>query len=230
MTREIRNTFAFIAPFAAWIGLQTVLPATAGAYAVRSGVTFLVLLIVLPTIVQVSSRSCGPSRVPRSLLLTFFFGLLGGLLVLALWILPEFSDFYRTWCVWPLGSLPAVSTKPSPYDPAVCEWSLTIAKLLGSAFVIAPVEELFFRSFLYRRLQARDFTAVPHGTFDLSAFLWTVFLFTLEHDRPLAAALCAVVYGLLYLRCGLLAAIVAHVTTNLLLAIYVIQSGQWGFW
>ena len=64
----------------------------------------------------------------------------------------------------------------------------------------------------------------------MSAFLWTVFLFTLEHDRPLAAALCAVVYGLLYLRCGLLAAIVAHVTTNLLLAIYVIHSGQWGFW
>lgn len=230
MTREIRNTFAFIAPFAVWIVLQTLLPATAGAYAVRSGVTFLVLLIVLPTIVQVSSRSCGPSLVPSSLVLTSFLGLLGGLLVLALWILPEFCDLYRTWCVWPLGSLPTVSTEPSPYDPSVCGWPLTIAKLVGSSFVIAPVEELFFRSFLYRRLQKRDFTTVPHTSFDLSAFLWTVFLFTLEHDRPLAAALCAVVYGLLYIRYGLLAAIVAHVTTNLLLAIYVIVEGQWGFW
>lgn len=231
VTRETRNTFAFIAPFATWIALQMLLPATAGAYAARSGATLLVLLAALPLIVRASSRSRDPSLVPSSLgPSSFFFGLFGGLLVLALWVLPEFSDLYRTWCVWPLGSLPAAATAPSPYDPAVCGWPLTLAKLAGSAFVIAPVEELFFRSFLYRWLQKRDFSSVPHTRLDLSAFLWTVFLFTLEHDRPLAAALCAVIYGLLYVRCGLTAAIVAHVTTNLLLAVYVVFCGQWAFW
>ena len=226
LTQEAKTSCAFAAPFATWIGLQTLLPATAGAYAVRSGATLLVLLAALPLILRASRPLNSNIRTFKH----FGAGLLGGLIVLALWVLPEFSDFYRTWCVWPLGTLPAVSTEPSPYDPAVCGWPLTIAKLVGSAFVIAPVEELFFRAFLYRRLQNRDFASVSHACFDLSAFLWTVFLFTLEHDRPLAAALCAVVYGFLYIRCGLLAAVVAHVTTNLLLAVYVIHSGQWGFW
>ncbi len=112
----------------------------------------------------------------------------------------------------------------------VCGWPLTLAKLAGSAFVIAIVEELFFRSFLYRWLQNRDFASVPLSRFDLSAFMWTVFLFTLEHDRPLAAALCGVIYGFLAIRCGLLSAIIAHITTNLLLGVYVIVGGKWAFW
>ena len=157
-------------------------------------------------------------------------GILGGLLVLALWILPESSDFYCKWFVWPIGSLPALSSALPPYCPIRCGWPLTIAKLIGSAFIIAPVEEFFFRSFLYRWLQNRDFLAVPLAHFDLSALLWTIFLFTLEHDRPLAAALCGLIYGLLAIRFGLLSAIVAHVTTNLLLAVYVIVCGQWNFW
>ena len=157
-------------------------------------------------------------------------GLLVGILVTVLWIVPEISPFYRTWFCWPLGSLSAASTAPSPYDPAVCGWALTITKLIGSAFVIAPVEEVFFRSFLYRWLQKRDFRAVPLSRFDLSAFLWMVFLFTLEHDRPLAAALAGAAYGLTAIRFGLASAIIAHVTTNLLLALHVIFSGAWAFW
>ena len=146
------------------------------------------------------------------------------------WIAPEFSTFYRTWFCWPIGSIPIVTPDPSPYEPAVCGWTLTIAKLIGSAFVIAPVEEVFFRSFLYRWLQKRDFLSVPLSRFNLSAFLWMVFLFTLEHDRPLAAAVAGAAYGLAAVRFGLASAIVAHVTTNLLLALYVIHQGAWAFW
>ena len=153
-----------------------------------------------------------------------------GILVTVLWIVPEISSFYRTWFCWPLGSLPPAPTAPSPYDPAVCGWSLTVAKLVGSAFVIAPVEEVFFRSILYRWLQNRDFRAVPLSRFDLSAFLWTIFLFTLEHDRPLAAALAGALYGFAAIRFGLAGAITAHVTTNLLLALHVIFSRSWSFW
>jgi hypothetical protein len=57
-----------------------------------------------------------------------------------------------------------------------------------------------------------------------------VFLFTLEHDRPLAAAIAGAAYGLAAVRFGLASAIVAHITTNLLLAIYVIHQGAWAFW
>ena len=135
---------------------------------------------------------------------------------------PLLSALWRDWRSARSGS--------GPYDPAVCGWTLTIVKLIGSAFVIAPVEEVFFRSFLYRWLQNRDFTAVPLSRFDLSAFLWMVFLFTLEHDRPLAAAMAGGVYGLLAIRWGLGSAILAHVVTNLALGLHVIYHGAWEFW
>ena len=230
--RETRDIFRYAAPFAAWIALQTALPATAWAYAARTAATALVGMWCLW---QGGSRSCAtatPSRHGEAALspLRLFIGLLIGVLVTILWIAPEFSTFYRTWFCWPLGSLPIASPAPSPYEPAVCGWTLTIAKLIGSAFVIAPVEEVFFRSFLYRWLQKRDFLSVPLSRFNLSAFLWMVFLFTLEHDRPLAAAVAGALYGFAAIRWGLPSAIAAHVTTNLLLAVYVIHQNAWAFW
>ena len=255
--RETREIFRYAAPFATWIALQTALPAAAWAYAVRSAATALVGLWCLlaggprscATVTESGTRiaSPNPSRLGEAALsplhgqtaslgeaalspLHLLLGLLVGILVTVLWIVPEISTFYRTWCCWPIGSLPAASHHPSPYDPAVCGWALTITKLIGSAFVIAPVEEVFFRSFLYRWLQKRDFRAVPLSRFNLSAFLWMVFLFTLEHDRPFAAALAGALYGLAAIRWGLASAIAAHVTTNLLLALHVIFSNSWAFW
>ena len=242
MTRETKNIIAYTAPFAIWIGLQSLLPATAATYAVRSAATLVALLVVFLPLARrgrlpgATAPETGDARPLTQTLCVCAFGLFGGLLVFALWVGPEHwvpasaAAWYRTWCCWPLGSLPAPTTDPSPYDPATCGWPLTLAKLVGSAFIIAPAEEIFFRSFLYRWLQQRNFLAVPRTRFDLSAFLWMILLFTLEHDRPLAAALAGAVYGLLYIRCGLFAAIVAHMLTNLLLALYVIHFGIWNFW
>ena len=238
--RETRDIFLYAAPFVTWILFQTVLPATAGAYAVRTVATALVGVWCWhlaaggsrsrapatgePPVVPVVGRA----RRARRLLL----GLLVGVVVTVLWIAPECATFYRTWFCWPIGSLPPAPVSPtsSPYDPAVCGWALTIAKLIGSAFVIAPVEEVFFRSVLYRWLQKRDFLSIPLSRFNLSAFLWMVFLFTLEHDRPLAAAMAGAAYGFAAIRFGLASAVVAHVTTNLLLALYVIHHNAWAFW
>ena len=217
--RELKDAILYAAPFVAWIALQMALPATAVGYAVRTGVTAVIGLACL----LVLKAPCGfPWR-------GVIVGLIGGLVVNVLWIAPEYSTWYRTWMELPIGELPPASG-PSPYEPSVCGWPLTIVKLIGSAFVIAPVEEVFFRSFLYRRLQARDFRAVPLSRFDLSAFLWMVFLFTLEHDRPVVAALAGAAYGLLAIRFGLGSAIVAHVVTNLALGLHVIYRGEWWFW
>ena len=214
-----RDILCAVLPFAAWIALQSLLPAAAWAYAVRTVVTAVVGVLCLR----------GRGLRPDCRLAPFAAGLVVGMLVCALWVLPERFAAYRTWCCWPIGSLATVPAA-SPYDPHVCGWPLTVVKLIGSAFVIAPVEEVFFRSFLYRWLQRHDFTAVPLSHFDLSAFLWTVLLFTLEHDRPFAAAMAGVLYGLAALRWGLGAAIVAHVTTNLALGLHVICRGDWAFW
>ena len=224
-----KNILTALLPFATWIGLQTILPATAGAYAVRTAATAAVGLVCLAfhnKAIKASNalKALKALNTPKALI-----GLAAGLVVCALWIWPDSFPWYRTWLCWPIGSPPAPPAA-SPYDPAVCGWTLTIVKLVGSAFVIAPVEEVFFRSFLYRWLQNRDFAAVPLSRFDLSAFLWMVFLFTLEHDRPVAAAMAGGVYGLLAIRWGLGSAIVAHVVTNLALGLHVIYHGAWAFW
>ena len=219
-----KNILAAVLPFFTWIGLQTILPATAGAYAARTAATAVVGLVCLAC-----ANSGAEGFKDFKGIKALSIGLVAGLMVCALWIWPDSFSWYRTWLCWPIGSPPAPPAA-APYDPAVCGWTLTIVKLIGSAFVIAPVEEVFFRSFLYRWLQNRDFTAVPLSRFDLSAFLWMVFLFTLEHDRPLAAAMAGGVYGLLAIRWGLGSAIIAHVVTNLALGLHVIYYGAWEFW
>jgi hypothetical protein len=75
-------------------------------------------------------------------------------------------------------------------------------------------EELFFRRWLMR----------------FAGFWWMVVLFAIEHDRWLAAAAAGILYGWLALRKGLVSAIVAHITTNLLLGLYVIDTHNWQFW
>ena len=194
------------------------LPSTAAAYAARTVATAVVSVISAITYRKLNfpSPKCGrTASLPTALAL----GLPAGALVCAMWIsLPS----------WPFAEPPPSDT--SPYAPPVCGWALTLTRLIGSAFVIAPVEEYFFRSFLYRRLIARDFLAIPSTRFDLQAFVWTVLIFTLEHDRPLAAALTGAIYGALAIRFGLASAITAHITTNLMLGLHVIFRNAWQFW
>lgn len=211
-------------PFLVWCVIQNLLFPNAANYAIRTAATTVAGIACLAWARREFVRFIHGVRIADVAA-----GLVVGLVVCAVWVLPEYSDFYRTWLEYPIGRIPPTPSEP-PYAPGVCGWPLTIAKLVGSAFVIAPAEEIFFRSFLYRRLQGRDFTNVPLSRFDASAFMWTVLLFTLEHDRPLVAALAGAAYGLLAIRRGIGAAIAAHVVTNLALAVHVIMRGEWWFW
>ena len=221
MERIKKDALAFCLPFATWLGLMVMLPPTATSYAVRSVAVLLIGVICLAIFVR-DKKNHAPTPHLFTIRHCLFvaIGILAGAIVCALWIaLPT----------WPFPE-PVAQPDPAPYAPTTCGWPLTITKLLGSAFIIAPVEEVFFRSFLYRWLINRDFRSVPPSTFDLSAFLWTILLFTLEHDRPLAAAITGAIYGLLAIRLSLGSAIAAHVTTNLLLGLHVIYHNAWQFW
>ena len=134
-------------------------------------------------------------------------GIAVGLVVFVLWIAPEQFDWawYRKWCIIGEGGTQAVAE--SQY------WCLAY-RLLGSALVISIAEELFFRKWLI----------------GFAGFWPMVALFAVEHDRWLVAAICGMVYGWLYLRRGLGAACVAHATTNLVLGLWVLFTGQWQFW
>ncbi|MBO5642697.1 MAG: hypothetical protein J6S51_01620 [Kiritimatiellae bacterium] len=189
-----------IVPYAVWMAIMALLPAGALSYAIRSLVTAVVLFYVvfkyfkftLPTL-----KDC-------------LWGVGAGVLVLALWVLPEQSSFYMKWFV--IGS--QTNNAPSFYDPSVCGWPLTLARLVGSAFIIAVAEELFFRKWLL----------------GFAGFWWMVALFAIEHDRYLAGALAGIVYGLLSIKVSLKSAIIAHVTTNFALGVIVVKYGLWRFW
>jgi CAAX prenyl protease-like protein len=130
-------------------------------------------------------------------------------------------------------TFPALSPDCSglAFSPAEAGWPLAFARLLGSAFVIAPAEELFFRGFLYRWIQGRNWRAIDISKFDAHSFWIVVAVFAFEHDRWLMGAVAGIAYGLLAIKCGgLRAAIVAHITTNLLLGIYVLVFSRYGFW
>jgi exosortase E/protease (VPEID-CTERM system) len=105
------------------------------------------------------------------------------------------------------------------------------ARLLGAVLVVPIVEELAFRGFLARRLVAPEFEQVdPRGVGPLPILI-SSFLFGLVHGAWLAGTLAGVAYALVQRHTGRLRdAMVAHATTNLLLAIYVLGRREWVLW
>jgi CAAX prenyl protease-like protein len=110
--------------------------------------------------------------------------------------------------------------------------SLFMAVRFYGLVVMVPVmEELFWRSFLLRWITDPEFANLKVGQYSWGAFAAVTGLFALSHPEWLAAAIFAAAMALLLKRTGsLFACIVAHATTNLLLGLYVIHTGQWQLW
>ena len=110
-------------------------------------------------------------------------------------------------------------------------WTFVVVRLLGSVLVVPPLEEVFYRSFVYRYLRKADFESVPLPAFHLLAFLVTSAVFGLTHREWLAGILCGFAYqGLVCWKGRLGDAMTAHAITNLLLGVWVVAKGAWQFW
>ncbi len=104
-------------------------------------------------------------------------------------------------------------------------------RVVGSTFVVPPMEEVFFRSFLSRYIAKPDFQSIPIGQFLWTPFVVTSLVFGFEHREWLAGILCGLAYqGLVCWKKRLGDAITAHAITNALLGYWVITKGQWQFW
>ena len=152
------------------------------------------------------------------------FTVLVGLLVLGLWIAPQ--QFFHA------------EPRLDGFDPAhfgggAPYWLNLGFRFLRLVIVVPLVEEIFWRGFLLRYLIGDDFAKVPFGAFTWLSFAVVTAGFTFEHsqaDWP-AAALCGALYNLVAYRTrSLSACVLAHAVTNLALGLYVLRTGQLGFW
>jgi len=104
-------------------------------------------------------------------------------------------------------------------------------RVVGSVILIPIVEELAFRGFLQRRLIAADFSEVPQQRFSWLSLVGSAIAFGGLHQAWIAGTMAGLAYSLATYRRGRLTdAVLAHATTNALIAIAVLGFGQWWLW
>lgn len=118
-----------------------------------------------------------------------------------------------------------------PRNDEQIDWVLVAIRLFGAALVVPIMEELFWRSFLMRWIENQNFRSVVPGQIGFKAFFIMAALFAVAHSLWFAGFFVGIVYGLLYMRSGTLwSPILAHAVTNGLLGIWIVMTGNWGFW
>jgi CAAX prenyl protease-like protein len=148
-----------------------------------------------------------------------------GVLIFGLWV--GLDPWYPKW-----------GSAPLPWNPheifghgTVLAWFFIGVRLAGSTVVVPMLEEVFYRSFVYRYLAHKDFLSVPLNRFLPMPFVVTSALFAVEHHEWLAGLLTGfILQGLVLWRNRLGDAVTAHAVANLGLGLYVVLRGQWQFW
>jgi CAAX prenyl protease-like protein len=106
------------------------------------------------------------------------------------------------------------------------------SRLLTSLTIIPLAEELAYRGYLMRRLGRADFESVPYRTTRWSSLVISAIVFGLAHGSMwLPGIVAGLAYGLLARHTNRLGdAVVAHATSNALLAAMVLIAGMWELW
>ena len=161
-----------------------------------------------------------------------------GIGVFALWV--GISGSWATqntlWVKIGLSHAPAKAALP--WNPllqfsgnATLAWLFILTRILGSTLVVPPLEEAFYRSFLYRYIVKADFMSVPFNRFVPLPFIATAGVFGLSHNEWISGILCGAAYQWLVIRKNRLGdAMTAHAITNFLLGVWVVWRGAWNFW
>lgn len=118
-----------------------------------------------------------------------------------------------------------------PRDDQRIDWFLVAVRLMGAALVVPVMEELFWRSFLMRWVENQNFRTVEPQYVRIKALCIVSVLFAFAHTLWFAGLFAGIVYGLLYIRSGTLwSPILAHAVTNGILGVWIVMTGNWGFW
>lgn len=153
----------------------------------------------------------------------FLIAVFAGLLVFLLWILP-----FPSWAT--LGA-DAEIVNPILGQDSVTAFLWLSIRILGAAVVVPLMEELFWRSFLMRWIDNKDFLNVTPEKVTVYALVASSVLFALEHQLWLAGLFAGLIYAYLYKQYkNLWVPIIAHAVTNGVLGIWVIFTGHWQYW
>ena len=148
-----------------------------------------------------------------------------GVGIFALWVGldPLYPKFYKAGATGNPGE--------SFGENSALAWFFIATHILGMTFVVPPLEEVFYRSFLYRYVARQDFLSVPLNRFLPWPFLATAAVFGLSHNEWLAGILCGTAYQWLVLHKNRLGdAMTAHAITNFLLGTWIVWKHAWHFW
>ena len=208
---------AYVSPFAAFIAVMIVADLFPPAGRTWS---YLAQIVVCGALL-IRFWSVYQLGMPKKVLFTLFIAIL----MLIIWVSPQmvFRQPVRL-----QGFDPTVFK-----DRPVLYGSVVALRFIRLVVLVPFVEEIFWRGFLLRYFIREDFEKVPPGTFTWLSFGIVTVGFCLEHqlaDYP-AALLTGALFNLVYYRTrSLSSCILAHAVANFLLGIYIMRTGQWGFW
>jgi CAAX prenyl protease-like protein len=159
-----------------------------------------------------------------------------GIAVFVIWVGIS-GDWTTQSSLWSKLGLTHSSTATAPgwnpeasFGPALA-WFFIAVRILGSALVVPPIEEAFYRSFLYRYFASPNFMSVALNKFLPIPFLSTAAVFGISHNEWLAGIICGAAYQWLVIRKNRLGdAMTAHAITNFLLGVWVVWRHAWNFW
>jgi uncharacterized protein len=214
-------TVAYVAPFAAFIGVMalehTLLPNSQILYPLRFAIVLAVILLVSRPVLQLR-----PKNPLASIVI--------GIVVFLIWVAPDQLFGYRHFWLFDNAITGSASTS-IPADMHSSFWFLAL-RTLGSVALVPILEELFWRGWLMRWLINQDFEKVPLGKYAPGAFWIVAVLFASEHGPYWEVGLMAgVVYNWWMIRTKSLAdCMLAHAVTNGVLAAYVMAGGHWQYW
>jgi exosortase E/protease (VPEID-CTERM system) len=144
-----------------------------------------------------------------------------GIAVFAIWLIA--AHFLLS-----ASGMPSQLAAMPPFGRVIWVASRTLA-----AVVTVPIaEELAYRGYLMRRIKAADFESLSLADAGWMGLLVSAVLFGVSHGSMwLPGFATGILYGWLAMRTGRLGeAIVAHATTNALVAAAVIWGQQWQLW
>ena len=153
----------------------------------------------------------------------FIYAGVAGMIVFVIWIFP-----YPSWL--------ASGREVAGINPMLEQMTLQnilwmTTRVLGATLIVSVMEELFWRSFIMRWFDNKDFLVVDPGKITAFAYIGSACLFALEHHLWLAGLFAGLVYGELYKTYkNIWIPIFAHAVTNGMLGIWVVLTGNWQYW